>query len=165
MKTAFRLALLAAIGGLGFWLWAILFPSPEKIILERISSFAATCTFNAQDGNITRAGKVSNLIGYFSADAQVAVDIQGMGTGALSGRDEIREAAAVGFTRLDSLKVEFLDANAKVAADKLGAEVNCTGKFSVGKSKDIGVQEVRFQFKKIEGNWLITHIETVKTLH
>lgn len=164
MKIAIRIVLLVAIAALGFWLWTVLFPGPEKIVLKKVSSLAATVTFNEQDGNITRAGKVSNLIGYFSTDAQIVVDIPGTGAGTLSGRDEIREAAAGGFTRLAALKVEFLDATAKVAADKLQAEVNCTAKISAGNSKEFGVQEVRFQFKKIEGNWLITRVETVKTL-
>jgi len=92
------------------------------------------------------------------------VDVPGTGAGSLSGRDEIREAAAGGFTRLTALKVEFLDATARVAADKLGAEVDCTAKISAGNSKEFAVQEVRFQFRKIEGSWLITRAETVKTL-
>lgn len=164
MKIAFRLVLLTLIGGLGFWLWTVLFPSPEKIVLKKVASLAATVTFSAQDGNITRASKVSNVISYFSTDAQVVVDIPGTGAGTLSGRDEIREAAAGGFTHLSSLKVEFLDATAKVAADKSSAEMNCTAKITAGSSKDFGVQEVRFEFKKIEDNWLITRVETVKTL-
>ena len=31
-------------------------------------------------------------------------------------------------------------------------------------SKDFGVQEMHFQLKKVDGNWLITRAETVKTL-
>lgn len=164
MKIAIRLVLLAAAVVLGFWLWTILFPSPEKIVLKKISSLAATATFNADTGNIVRAGKVSNLIGYFSTDAQIVVDIPGTAAGTLNSRDEIREAAAGTFTRFKSLDVKFLDATPKVAADKQSAEVNCTAEVHIGDSKDFGVQELHFQLKKIEGDWLITRIETVKTL-
>ena len=69
--------LLAVAAALGFWLWTVLFPSPEKIVLKKISSLAATATVSASDGNITRATKVSNLIGYFSTDAEITVDMPG----------------------------------------------------------------------------------------
>jgi len=37
MKTVFRLVLLAALAAGGFWLWTVLFPSPEKVILRKIA--------------------------------------------------------------------------------------------------------------------------------
>lgn len=164
MKIAARITLLAALAGLGFWLWTILFPSPEKLVLKKISSLAATATFSAEDGNLIRAGKVSNLIGYFSTDAQIVLEIQGVGRGALNGRDEIREAAARGFTGLKSLDVKFLDTTATLGADRQSAEVNCTAEVQIGGSKEQGVQELVFQLKKIDGAWLITRVESVKTL-
>ena len=36
MKIVFRLILLAALIALGVWLWFVLFPSPEKIIRQRL---------------------------------------------------------------------------------------------------------------------------------
>ncbi len=164
MKIAFRLVLLAAAAGLGFWLWTVLFPSPEKAVLKKISSLAATATVSAGDGNITRATKVSNLLGFFSADAEISYDISGIGAHTLSGRDEIRETAAGGFTQLSSIKVQFFDAAAHVGPDKQTAEATCTAQVNVGDGKDFGIQELRFQLKKIDGDWRITRAETVKTL-
>jgi hypothetical protein len=82
----------------------------------------------------------------------------------LSGRDEIREAAAGAFTSLTTLNVQFLDVTVRLAADKLTADVSCAAKVNAGDSKDFGVQEMHFQLKKVEGDWLITKVETVKTL-
>ncbi|MGA2247674.1 MAG: nuclear transport factor 2 family protein [Verrucomicrobiota bacterium] len=164
MKLAIRVALAAALAGLGVWLWTVLFPSPEKIVLKRISSLAAIATVNAGDGPLTRANKVSNLIGFFSTDAEIHYDIAGFGARSLSGRDEIREAAAGGFAGAGSLKVRFQDATARVAADRQTAEVSCTATVTANDSKDIGVQELRFQFRRIDGDWLITRAESVKTL-
>ena len=42
--------------------------------------------------------------------------------------------------------------------------MSCTVKVNAGDSKDYGVQELHFQFKKVDGNWLISRVETVKTL-
>lgn len=160
----FRLVALAVLAGLGFWLWTALFPSPEKVVLKKVSSLAATATVAAGDGAITRAAKVSDLIGYFSTDAEISYDISGVGAGSLSGRDEIREAAAGGFAKVSSLNVQFNDAAARVAADQQSAQVSCTAKVSSGDSRDFGIQEMRFHFKKVDRDWLITRVETVKTI-
>ena len=66
MKIISRLMLTAAAAALGFWLWTVLFPSPEKLVMRKIAGLAATVTISARDGNITRASKVSNLVGYFA---------------------------------------------------------------------------------------------------
>lgn len=164
MKIVFRLVLLALAAGIGFWLWTILFPSPEKQVLKKISNLAETATFSAEAGNITRASKVSSLIGFFSADAQIVLDIPGVGHGTLNSRDEIRETAAGGFTRLKSLTVKFLDATPKISADKQSAEVNCTAEVRMDGSAELGVQELLFYFKKVDGEWRINRVESVKTL-
>lgn len=164
MKTAFRLVLLAAVAVLGFWLWTILFPSPEKVILRKMSSLAATATFGANDSNLTRAAKAGNLVGFFANDAQIIIDGSGQAARTLSGRDEIRETALGGFASLPALKVQFLDVTVLVGADRQTANVNCTVKVVAGDSKDFGVQEMHFQLKKVDGTWLISRAEAVKTL-
>jgi hypothetical protein len=164
MKTAFRLVLLAAAAGIGFWLWTILFPSPEKIVRKKISTLAAVASFDANASNITRAGKAGSAAGMFANDAQIVVDVSGAGARTLSGREEIREAALGGFASLPSLAVRFLDAAVTVGEDRQSAEVNCTAEVRAGDSKEFGVQEMRFQFRKIDKDWLITRVETVKTL-
>jgi hypothetical protein len=164
MKTAFRLVLLAAAAGMGFWLWTILFPSPEKVVLKKISILATVASFDASASNIVRAGKAGSVSGMFANDAHIVMDVPGSGARTLAGREEIREAALGGFASLPSLMVRFLDTTAKVGADGQSAEVTCTAEVRAGDGKDFGVQEMRFQFRKIDNNWLITRAETVKTL-
>ena len=164
MKTAFRLVLLAAVCGLGFWLWTVLFPGPEKIVLKKIGGLAATATVNANDSNLARAGKAVRLAGFFATDAQIVINIPDLASHNVSGRDEIKERAMAGFASIPSLKVQFFDATATVGPDKQTADVSCTVRISTSNSKDFGVQELHFQFKKIDGNWLISRVETVKTL-
>lgn len=164
MKIIFRVILLAAIAALGFWLWTVLFPSPEKAVLKKVSALAATATFSVDASNLTRAGKASSVVGLFASDTEIVLDIAGVVTRTLSGRDEIREVALGGFVNLPSLQVKFLDATAKISADKKAATVSCTAELKAGNQKDFGVQELRFRFKKIENDWLITRLETVKTL-
>ena len=164
MKIAVRLCLLAAAGGLVFWLWTILFPSPEKIVLKKISNLAAMASFDTSASTIVRAGKANSVVGMFANDARIVLDVSGVGSRTLSGREEIREAVMGGFASLRSLNVRFLDATPKLGVDKRSAEVNCTAEVRSGDSKDFGVQELRFGFRKIDRDWLITRVETVKTL-
>jgi len=164
MKIAVRLVLLAALAGLGCWLWTVLFPSPEKLVLRKISNLAANACLGADEGNLSRAAKASQVVGEFAGDAEIVVDIPGYAAHTLSGRDEIREAVLGGFANVASLNVRFLDARARVAADKQTAEVSCTARVSVGGSQDFGIQELHFQLKQVEGDWRIARVETVKTL-
>jgi ketosteroid isomerase-like protein len=164
MKTALRIFLLAGAAGLGFWLWMTLFPSPEKIVLKKISRLAAAASFDASTSNITRAGKASEVVALFASDAQIVVDVTSAGVRTLNGREEIREAALGGFASVHSLNVRFIDLSVKVGGDQQSAEVNCTAEVRGGESKDFGVEEMRFQFRKIDKDWLITRAETVKTL-
>jgi hypothetical protein len=164
MKITFRIVSLAIVAALVFWLWTILFPGPEKIILKKISSLAVTATINANDSNLIRAAKAANVVDYFSTDVEISFDVPGQGAHSISGREEIREKALAGFAVLPSLKIQFLDATVRLGADKQTADVNCTMRVDIGDNKDYGVQEMRFQFRKIDGAWLITRVETVKTL-
>ncbi len=164
MKTAFRLVLFAAVAVLGFWLWTILFPGPEKVIRGKMASLAAIATVGPGDSSLNRAAKAANLVSQFTDDAQISLDALGQGVRTISGRDEIRENSCAGFAALSALKVEFLDVTVQFDADQLGADVSCTARVYVGDSKDYGVQEMRFQFKRTGQDWLISRVKTVKTL-
>lgn len=164
MKVASRVILILILGMLGFWLYTVFFPNPEKVVLKRIASLAKAATVNSSDGNITRAAKVSSIISYFSTDAEIHVDGREVGNKTITGRDEIREIAAGGMANVSALEVQFDDATAHVAPDKQSAEVSCTARVSVKDNKDFGIQELKMELKKIDGDWLITKVETVKTL-
>jgi hypothetical protein len=164
MKPAFRLLLLAAVAGLGFWLWTVFFPSPEKVVQKEIAGLAATATLKAGDSNLIRAAKAANLAGLFATNAQIILNVPDLPNRTLSGREEIRETALGGFANITTLNVRFLDVTVRIGADKQTADVDCTGEVNAGDKRDFGVQELHFQLKKIDGNWLITLVETVKTL-
>jgi hypothetical protein len=164
MKTAFRLVVLAAGIALGVWLWAVLFPMPQEVIEKKIGSLATTVTVGANDSNFVRAAKAANLVDFFTTDAEIILTGTDLPDRILSGREEIRETALAGLTTVKALKVQFLDVTVRLAADQQSADVDCTGEVNAGDSKDFGVQELHFQFKKVDGAWLISRVETVKTL-
>lgn len=164
MKIIVRIILLGVVGGLGFWLWTVLFPSPEKIVLKKIAALAATATISGNDSNLARAGKAVKAASFFATNAEIVVHIPDLANRTVSGREEIKESAMAGFARISSLKVQFFDATAAIGSNKQTAEVSCTAKISTANHKDYVVQELRFEFKKIDGDWLIVRVETVQTL-
>jgi len=52
MKIAFRILLFAALAALGIWLWTVLFPSPEKVIRQRLMELARTASSSPDEGNL-----------------------------------------------------------------------------------------------------------------
>jgi hypothetical protein len=62
------------------------------------------------------------------------------------------------------LDVQFLDINLTVAPDKNTAEANLTLRAKTAGDRDQIVQEMKLLLNKLEGNWRIQRIETVKTL-
>ncbi len=164
MRTAFRLLLLAAGAALGVWLWTVFFPSPQRVILERMTRLAATVTVGANDSNLVRAAKAAHLVDFFTTDAEIVLSGTDLPGRTFSGREEIRDAALAGLATVKTLRVQFLDVTVRLAPDRHSADVSCTGKVDAGDSKDFGVQELHFQFKEVDGNWLISRVETVKTL-
>ncbi|HEV2692594.1 MAG TPA: hypothetical protein VG347_06820, partial [Verrucomicrobiae bacterium] len=149
MKIFIRLFLLAAAVALGWWLWTLFFPSPEKVVFKRMQGLAGVLTFKRDVSNIGRSTRASEFIGYFSVDTEIVVDVPELGAHTLSGRDEVRETANGGFAGLPSLAVSFIDTTVRIGADKLTADVSCTLRVVVGNEKDYGVQEMHFKWKKI----------------
>ena len=62
------------------------------------------------------------------------------------------------------MKVEFPDVNVTVGPDKLSAVADVAVKVQAAGEKDFYVQEMKLTFQKIGGDWLITRVETVRTL-
>jgi len=164
MKNVRRILALIALLALGLWLWSVLFPSPEKVIRKQLATVAQVASFPGNEGPLTKARNAAKLADFFSTDAQVAFDVPGHGQQVLTGRNEIQQTALAARSALASLAVEFLDVNVTVAADKQSAEVDLTARAKVGGETSAYVQEMKFVFKKIEGQWLIVRVETVKTL-
>ena len=164
MKRAIQIGLAAAVIGLAFWLWTLLFPSPEKVIRSRLNALAKAISFKSGTGAIAKAYNAEKVSEFFAPDVEVEVNLAGFEPISLHGRDEILQIATAAGSRLTSLKVEFPDMNITFGADGLTAKVNLTGKAIVPGERDISAQEFNFQLRKVDGKWLIYKVETVRTL-
>jgi hypothetical protein len=164
MKIVFRLVLLVVLIAAGLWLWTILFPGPEKIIRKRLAQTAAEASFRSGENPLVSAARAETLAGFFSTNVEININVPELGRHNFAGRDEIMQAAAGAHSAVKSLKVELADMNITVGPDKLSAVADVAVKVQVVGEKDFDVQEMKFTFQKIGGDWLITRVETVRTL-
>ena len=164
MKLAMRLVLLAAFIAAGVWLWTILFPGPEKIVRKRLAQVAAEASFKSGENPLFIAARSEALAGFFSTNAEINLNLPEHGPLNLTGRAEITQAAAAARGAAGSLKVEFPDLSVTVAPDKLSAVADVVVQVQAGGDKDFRVLEMKFTFQKIGGDWLITRVETIRTV-
>ena len=155
MKIVMRLVLMAVL---------ILFPSPEKIVRKRLVQAANEVSFKSGENLLLSAARAETFAGFFSTNVEVNIDLPEHGQHSFVGREEIMQAAAGARSAVSSLKVEFPDMNITVGPDKLSAVADVTLQVRAAGEKELFVQEVKFTFQKIGGDWLITRVETVRTL-
>ena len=164
MKIIFRIVLAAALIALGVWLWFVLFPSPEKVIHKRLVKLARTVSFSPDEGNLVRLAGAQSLAGFFSSNIVVNINVPGRVQHSIIGRQEVTQAALGARSAVSGLDVKFPDINVTVAPDKQSAEADLTVEAKVAGEHDPIVQEMKFTLQKIDGEWLVTRIETVRTL-
>jgi len=162
MKIFFRLVLLAALVAAGVWLWTFLFPSLDEIVHKRLAQVAAETSFNSGENPLVIAARAEHLASRFSTNVEVNLNAPGFERLEFSGRAEITQAAAGARMHLSGLKVEFPDVSVSVGPDKQSAVADVAVKVQAAGEKDFIVQEVKFNFQKIGGDWLITRVESVR---
>ncbi|HEX5400428.1 MAG TPA: hypothetical protein VFY06_15375 [Verrucomicrobiae bacterium] len=166
MKIGLRLLLLVALIAAGVWLWTVLFPSPDKIVRKRLAQVAAEASFKPGENPLVIAARAENLADRFSTNAEIHLGATGYGWIELNGRAEITQAAArMRAMELRGLKVEFPDVSVTVGPDKLSAVADVDVEVEAPGEKNLNVQEMKFTFQKIDGDWLITRAETVPMSH
>jgi acyl CoA:acetate/3-ketoacid CoA transferase alpha subunit len=164
MKIVFRVLLLAALVALGIWLWMVLFPSPEKVIRQRLTELARTVSSSANESDLARLAAARSVAGFFAANVELNVNLPELGQRSSVDREEITQAALMGRSRAGGLQVKFPDINITVAPDKQSAVADLTVEANISGEHDSMVQEMKFTLRKTDGQWFITRVETVRTL-
>ncbi len=164
MKIVLRVVWLAALVAAGVWLWAVLFPSPEKVVRQRLATVAQRVSFTANESAVARLADAESLAGYFSTNIEINLDVPGRVQHTILGRDEITQTAVAAGSTTSSLSVKFLDVDVTIGPDKRSAVADFTVEARVGDDQDLIVQEMKFTLQKIGGQWLITRVETIRTL-
>ena len=164
MKMIIRIVLLAALAALGVWLWMVLFPSPEKVLRKRLTELASTVSSSAGESDLTRLAAARSVAGFFAATVELNVDIPELGQHNSLDREELTQLALLARSRAVGLHVKFPDINITVAPDKQSAVADLTVEANISGEHDSIVREMKFTLRKTDGQWLITRVETVRTL-
>ena len=164
MKRLVQVILLAIVAALAFWLWTVLYPSPEKVIRSRLTNLAQTLTLKSGEGNFKKVYTMEKLPDFFTPDVVVNVEIRGYSPASVEGRAELVQAIMGARGSFEWLKVQLVDINVTLDADKQTAVANLTAKATASGQPDLFVQEFNFMFRKVDGKWLIFRVDTVKTL-
>jgi hypothetical protein len=163
MKIVLRLILLAALVALGVWLWMVLFPGPEKIIRRRLLELARTVSSSPNESDLIRLAAARSVAGFFAANVELKVALPELGQRGSIDREEIPPIVVMARSRTSGLKVTFPDINVTVAPGKQSAVANLTVEANIFGSERL-LQEMKFTLRQIDGQWLITCVETVQTL-
>lgn len=164
MKIVFRLIVLAALVASGVWLWTVFFPGPEKIIRERLDKVAKEASFAPNESPLARLANAENLANYFATNVEVSINTREMDRQEFVGRGQITQAAVAARSQLGSLNVKFLDVVVTVAPDRQSATADLTVDANVSGQPEAIVQQVKIALLKMDGQWLITRVTTVRVL-
>ncbi len=163
MRWLFRLVLLGSFLALGIWGWRIFFPTPEQVIRRQLADLARIASIAPNEGPLAKAYNSQKLVSFFAPDVEIILDVPGH-SASLHDRDELMRAAMAWRSSATSLKVEFLDISVSLAPDKEAALAHLTAKANLPGESVPDVQELKIAFRKMEGKWLISRVETIKTL-
>jgi hypothetical protein len=159
-----RFFLFVVVAALGVWGWIVLHPSPERLIRKQLDGVARAVSFGPDQGNLARLASAERLGGFFSTNVEVQIDVPGRQEHRLAGRDEIQQAALGARASLHALRVIFPDVTVIISADEESAVADLTLEAQSEGEMDRIVQEMKVTLRKINGQWLIVKVETVRTL-
>jgi hypothetical protein len=163
LKNVVRFVLALAVAALGVWLWLVLFPSPEKVIAGQFEKLARAASVRPGEGSLPRLIGAQKVGGFFSTNVEIDIDMPARQQQGAMSRDDIVQAVLAAHLA-DGLTVKFPDINVTVGADKETAQADLTVEAQVPGEQDMMVQEMKFTLRKIDGKWLITRVQTVRTL-
>jgi hypothetical protein len=162
LKNIVRFVLLLAVIGLGCWLWLTFFPSPEKIIAGRFAKLARAASVEPGEGAVRRMLDAQSVAGFFTTNVEINIDVPGNRQQRSLGRDEIAQAL-LSLRLPRGLIVKFPDVYVTVGADQETAQADVTVDARAPGEQDLLVQELKVTLRKIDGKWLITKVQTVRT--
>jgi hypothetical protein len=162
-KWLVRVIVAGVVAAVGLWGWRVFFPSPEEAIRKRLAELAKAASTSSREGLLAKAWNASALVEYFTVDVEITLDVPGL-QHTINGRDELMQAVAGARSEARGLTVTFPDIQIAVAPDGQSAVVNLTAEGNVSGEKDRYLAELRLRMIRIERDWRIRQVETVRTL-
>ena len=164
MKKILNIAGILALLLLGVWICRILFPNDEKLIRQLLAEAAETAAVKPEENPLLRIAGASKLVGFFSPDAVLKLDVAGVDTRTLDNPDDLRQAVTAARASLQEAKFQLHEVQVNLGPDSQSATAQLVALAYLNGSGDPLVQELKMQLKKIDHRWKISRVETVKSL-
>jgi hypothetical protein len=130
-----------------------------------LSGLAAAVSINPDDSTLVRLAKSEKLRDFFSQDVEIHFESDGWETQHITGRADLVSMAAAARTQFRKARIQLLDVHVKFGTDPDSATAYMTLLGDLDSEKNVISQELKMALKKIDGDWMITRVETIKTLH
>lgn len=169
MKRAVPFLGVAILALVALWWWRdALFPGDEVRIRKSLEALAGEVSFEPNEGGIAAGRRISSAVGRFSPTAEVQLEILGAGSFRLTGGGEIQQTLWAARRGARRLRVRFFDILATVSPGgrTADARLTATAEAQGNRSNQEGFEamEFRLQLQKVDGNWLISRVDTVQAL-
>jgi hypothetical protein len=156
-------AIVALLGG-GVWIYGILFPSDQKLIRQLLANAAQTAAVKPNENPLFKIAGANKLVGFFSPDAVLKVEVAGVDTRTLDTPDDLRQAITAARASLQEARFQLREVQVDVDPGSQSATAQLVAIAYLNGSDEPLVQELKMQFKKIDRHWKISRVETVRSL-
>jgi len=164
LKRISNIAAIVALLLVGVWIYRILFPSDEKLIRQLLAEAAQTAAVKPNENPLFKIASANKLVGFFSADAVLKLEVAGVDTRTLDTPEDLRQAVTAARASLQEAKFQLREVQVGMGSDSQSATAQLVAIAYLNGSGDPLVQELKIQLKKIDHRWKISRVETVKTL-
>jgi hypothetical protein len=146
---------------IGFGLWQLFFPPPEKLIRKRLEALAGSISARPE-GNIAKVSNANRIGSFFHPDVSISLEGFGREVSSLQGRGELEQMAFAARQNQVAINVQFYNIHVQVEPDKSGASAVFTAIVKINDRSDPAIQDIRATLEKLEGKWLIRSVTPTK---
>jgi hypothetical protein len=155
-------AVLALAGAL--WIGRTCFPGDEKVIQRRLRDLAATASFPVNEAPLAKVTNAAKVAGFFTEDTDIDLEVWEYGRITIKGRDEVRQTALGARNATAALAVDFGDVEFTSGPSGGLASVRATLGGSTSERPERRSQELKLDFKKVDGQWRIARVRVFEYL-
>jgi hypothetical protein len=161
LKYLPRVVLAVVVLAGGIWLWRTFFPSPQAVITRELRHVAQSVTVRPGQGSLARIAGAQRVGSLCASNVEINIDVPGVRQQTVMSREDIVQNLTAA-KLAGGLTVQFPDINVVVAGDGQNAQADVTLIARVPGQQDMVVQQMRIALRKIDGQWLITTVKTIR---